>query len=56
MHVAERIKQEDKTGRVGGHPVARRVVFVTGGMGGIGSAIEDESGASGACRSTMRGI
>jgi len=39
MHVAERIKQEDKTGRVGGHPVARRVVFVTGGMGGIGSAI-----------------
>ena len=39
MHVAERIKQEDKTGRVGEHPVARRVVFVTGGMGGIGSAI-----------------
>ena len=39
MHVAERIKQEDKTSRVGGHPVARRVVFVTGGMGGIGSAI-----------------
>jgi len=39
MHVAERIKQEDQTGRVGEHPVARRVVFVTGGMGGIGSAI-----------------
>jgi acetoacetyl-CoA reductase len=39
MQVAERIKQEELAGRVGDHPVARRVVFVTGGMGGIGSAI-----------------
>ena len=39
MQVAERIKQEELTGRVGDRPVSRRVVFVTGGMGGIGSAI-----------------
>jgi len=39
MQVAERLKQEEKTGRVGDHPVPRRVVFVSGGMGGIGSAI-----------------
>jgi acetoacetyl-CoA reductase len=35
----ERVKQEEKSDGVGVHPVARRVVFVTGGMGGIGSAI-----------------
>jgi acetoacetyl-CoA reductase len=39
MQVAERIKQEEKTSRVGEQAVPRRVVFVTGGMGGIGSAI-----------------
>jgi acetoacetyl-CoA reductase len=35
----ERAKQEEKTGGAGIDPVPKRVVFVTGGMGGIGSAI-----------------
>ncbi len=39
MQVMERVKQEEKPDGVGIQPVARRVVFVTGGMGGIGSAI-----------------
>jgi len=39
MQVMERAKQEEKTGGVGADPVPKRVVFVTGGMGGIGSAI-----------------
>jgi acetoacetyl-CoA reductase len=39
MQVMERIKQEEKSDGVGIHPAPRRVVFVTGGMGGIGSAI-----------------
>ena len=39
MKVMERIKEEEKADGVGVHPVPRRVVFVTGGMGGIGSAI-----------------
>jgi acetoacetyl-CoA reductase len=39
MQVMERIKQEEKPDGAGVHPVPRRVVFVTGGMGGIGSAI-----------------
>jgi acetoacetyl-CoA reductase len=39
MHVMERVKEEEKANGVGMSPVPRRVVFVTGGMGGIGSAI-----------------
>jgi acetoacetyl-CoA reductase len=39
MHLMERVNLEEKPEGVGAHPVARRVVFVTGGMGGIGSAI-----------------
>jgi len=39
MQVAERIKHQDQQSRVGERPVPQRVVFVTGGMGGIGSAI-----------------
>ena len=39
MHVMERVKQEENVEGLGMQPVPRRVVFVTGGMGGIGSAI-----------------
>ena len=39
MEVMDRLKQEEKSAGTGAGPVARRVVFVTGGMGGIGSAI-----------------
>jgi len=39
MHVMERFKQQQQTDRVQDHRLPRRVVFVTGGMGGIGSAI-----------------
>src|SRR3972149_1445883 len=39
MHVRERAKDTEKPDGVGVLPVPRRVVFVTGGMGGIGSAI-----------------
>src|SRR5512132_3121981 len=39
MEVMDRLKQEEKSAGVGAGPVARRVVFVTGGMGGIGSAM-----------------
>ena len=39
MRVMERARQEEQSSGVGAGPVARRVVFVTGGMGGIGSAI-----------------
>ena len=39
MQVMERFKQEEQTGREQDQPVPRHVVFVTGGMGGIGSAI-----------------
>jgi acetoacetyl-CoA reductase len=39
MQVMDRIKQEEKAEGSGLAPVAKRVVFVTGGMGGIGSAI-----------------
>src|SRR5436190_13190361 len=39
MQLVERSKQEEKTGGAGIDPVPKRVVFVTGGMGGIGSAI-----------------
>src|SRR5436190_12389462 len=39
MEVMDRLKQEEKSAGAGSVPVARRVVFVTGGMGGIGSAI-----------------
>jgi acetoacetyl-CoA reductase len=39
MHAVERFKQEQQTDRTAEQPVPKRVVFVTGGMGGIGSAI-----------------
>jgi acetoacetyl-CoA reductase len=39
MQVMDRLKQEEQADGAGLAPVARRVVFVTGGMGGIGSAI-----------------
>jgi len=39
MQVMDRLRQEEKTDGVGVPAVPRRVVFVTGGMGGIGSAI-----------------
>jgi acetoacetyl-CoA reductase len=39
MQVMERAKQQETAGGVDGSPVSKRVVFVTGGMGGIGSAI-----------------
>ena len=39
MEVMDRLKQEEKSAGTGAGLVARRVVFVTGGMGGIGSAI-----------------
>ena len=39
MQVMERVKQEQEAEGLGAGPVPKRVVFVTGGMGGIGSAI-----------------
>src|SRR3972149_3772506 len=39
MRVMERARDQEKSDGAGVHPVPRRVVFVTGGMGGIGSAI-----------------
>jgi acetoacetyl-CoA reductase len=39
MHVAERLKKETQTDTTDAQAAPRRVVFVTGGMGGIGSAI-----------------
>jgi acetoacetyl-CoA reductase len=39
MQVMDRARQEEKPDAAGVHPLPRRVVFVTGGMGGIGSAI-----------------
>ena len=39
MHVMERARDQEKPDGVGVHPGPRRIVFVTGGMGGIGSAI-----------------
>jgi acetoacetyl-CoA reductase len=39
MQVMDRVKEEQKTEGLGTGAVPRRVVFVTGGMGGIGSAI-----------------
>jgi len=39
MHVMERVKREAEPDETVVHPVPRRVVFVTGGMGGIGSSI-----------------
>jgi len=35
MRVMERIKREEKSEGVGGQSAPRRVVFVTGGMGGL---------------------
>jgi acetoacetyl-CoA reductase len=43
----ERAQQQESAGRADGQPVPRRVVFVTGGMGGIGSAICRRLGAAG---------
>ena len=39
MRVMDRVKEEQKAEEPGTGPVPKRVVFVTGGMGGIGSAI-----------------
>jgi len=39
MQVAERARPENQTDQTSELPVPKRVVFVTGGMGGIGSAI-----------------
>jgi acetoacetyl-CoA reductase len=39
MYAVERAKQENQDERTAQQPVPKRVVFVTGGMGGIGSAI-----------------
>ena len=39
MRVMERIEEQEQSDRRRDQPVPRRVVFVTGGMGGIGSAI-----------------
>jgi len=39
MQVMDRIKQEEKAESSGLASIPKRVVFVTGGMGGIGSAI-----------------
>ena len=39
MYAVERAKQENQDDRTAELPVPKRVVFVTGGMGGIGSAI-----------------
>lgn len=39
MQVMDRVRPEEKADGVGMSSVPRRVVFVTGGMGGIGSAI-----------------
>jgi len=39
MHVMDRVKEGHKSDALGGGAAAARVVFVTGGMGGIGSAI-----------------
>ncbi len=47
LHMVERTRSEEQAGRIGAHPSPRRVVFVTGGMGGIGSAICRRLGAAG---------
>ncbi|MFY9316434.1 MAG: acetoacetyl-CoA reductase [Burkholderiales bacterium] len=47
MQVAERVKKQDRTDRTAEQPVPKRVVFVSGGMGGIGSAICRRLGAAG---------
>ena len=39
MYAVDRAKQQEQTERTAGQPDPKRVVFVTGGMGGIGSAI-----------------
>jgi acetoacetyl-CoA reductase len=39
MHVMAQVKEENQEQRESVQPAPRRVVFVTGGMGGIGSAI-----------------
>jgi len=39
MHVMAQVKEENQDPRENAQPAPRRVVFVTGGMGGIGSAI-----------------
>ena len=39
MHVMAQVKEESQEPRESVQPAPRRVVFVTGGMGGIGSAI-----------------
>jgi acetoacetyl-CoA reductase len=39
MYAVDRAKQQEQAERTAERPVPKRVVFVTGGMGGIGSAI-----------------
>jgi acetoacetyl-CoA reductase len=39
MQFAERAEKQEQTDRTAGQPVLKRVVFVSGGMGGIGTAI-----------------
>ncbi len=39
MHLVQPVSEQDNDGRLGVDAVPKRVVFVTGGMGGIGSAI-----------------
>jgi len=47
MRVMERARPQENAGGADSQPVPRRVVFVTGGMGGIGSAICRRLGAAG---------
>ncbi len=47
MHVMERAEQQEQATRASAHAAPRRVVFVTGGMGGIGSAICRRLGGAG---------
>jgi acetoacetyl-CoA reductase len=47
QQVVERVQQDNKTEKTPEQPVPKRVVFVTGGMGGIGSAICQRLAAAG---------
>jgi acetoacetyl-CoA reductase len=47
MRVMERLQEKDQAERTESQPAPGRVVFVTGGMGGIGSAICRRLGAAG---------
>ena len=47
MQVAERVKPDSRSEQASEQPVPKRVAFVSGGMGGIGSAICRRLGAAG---------